>query len=138
MTAFEQRLANIESELSAKCDEHDVRRIVNEEIKKKNTVEPLTTPIIVQENQTTVTSVIKEINVRKTRKNNLIVHGIKESNSQATEERKEHDLQVLKDIAATCKVNIDEFKSNKLVRLGKSLTRKGQLDQYQYQVIILT
>ena len=76
--------------------------------------------------------------MRKTRKNNLIVHGIKESNSQATEERKEHDLQVLKDIAATCKVNIDEFKSNKLVRLGKSLTRKGQLDQYQYQVIILT
>ena len=35
MTAFEQRLANIESELSAQCDEHDVRRIVNEEIKKK-------------------------------------------------------------------------------------------------------
>ena len=34
MTAFEQRLANIESELSAKCDENDVRRIVNEEIKK--------------------------------------------------------------------------------------------------------
>jgi hypothetical protein len=34
MTAFEQRLANIESELSAKCDENDVRRIVSEEIKK--------------------------------------------------------------------------------------------------------
>ena len=53
MTAFEQRLANIESELSAKCDENDVRRIVNEEI-KKTTVEPLTTPIIVHEDQTTV------------------------------------------------------------------------------------
>jgi hypothetical protein len=118
MTAFEQRLANIESELSAKCDENDVRRIVSEEI-KKTTVEPLTTPIIVQEDQTTVTSVITEINVRKTRKNNLMVHGIKESNSQATEERKEHDLQVLKDIAATCKVNIDEFKTNKLGKFDK-------------------
>jgi len=76
-------------------------------------------PKIVQEDQTTVTSVITDINERKTRKNNLIVHGIKESNSQATEERKEYDLQVLKDIASTCEVNIDEFKINKLVRLGK-------------------
>ena len=57
--------------------------------------------------------------MRKTRKNNLMVHGIKESNSQATEERKEHDLQVLKDIAATCKVNIDEFKTNKLGKFDK-------------------
>ena len=65
MTAFEQRLANIESELSTKCDDNEVRRIVNEEIiKHKTTVEPLTTPITVQEDQTTVTSVITEINER--------------------------------------------------------------------------
>jgi len=51
------------------------------------------------EPKTTVTSVITEINERKNRRNNLIIHGTEECISENKQERIHHDQELVNDIA---------------------------------------
>jgi len=48
-----------------------------------------------QSGQDTVTSVIEEINERKSRQNNMVVFGIEENKSENREERDEQDKNII-------------------------------------------
>lgn len=82
--------------------------------------------------------------MRETReKNNLIIYGIDECNSQDKEERKEKDANVLRDIANKCDINIDNYKITKIIRLGKYDKERNkrpmliQSDTSQFKIDIL-
>lgn len=139
---FEQRMAAIEKDMLTKCNESDVRKIVQEELKSKPTTE-IMYPNGVVHPETTVTEVISEINERNSRKNNLILYGIEECNSQDTEERKENDANVLREIASKCDIKLENYRINKIVRLGKYDKEKNkrpmliQCDTPQLKIDIL-
>ena len=66
-----------------------------------------------QPKKETVTTVIDELNERKTRENNLLIFGLKENVSEISQEREEHDteniLQLYKDAKITLeRVNIQK------------------------------
>lgn len=124
---FEMRLASIESDLRTKCNESDVRKIVQDELKIQNETKSQTA---VESNATapenTVTEVISEINERNSRKNNLVLYGIEEKNSENREERIEHDTEIVREIAKECGIELDSYPIGKIVRLGKYSKEKNK------------
>lgn len=116
---FEQRLHFLETEIQTKCDEDTVRKIVRQELVNNNQVDTNAAPILPQAANNSVTSVISELNERKSRKNNLIIYGTKECNSENVEERKDFDLELLTDIAQNCEVDLNTYNIGKLRRIGK-------------------
>ncbi|VDH90197.1 Hypothetical predicted protein [Mytilus galloprovincialis] len=70
-------------------------------------------------NQGTVTTVLEEINERKTRENNLIIFGITENESENKQERIEHDVENIVQLFKDAKITLDIENIRKTQRLGK-------------------
>ena len=66
-------------------------------------------------------SVLRELNERESKKSNLVIHSIPESDSRIGSERKEHDLQMLTDILSQIKQNDVEVDKDVsfITRLGE-------------------
>ena len=119
---FEQRIINLEQKMLNICGEQDVRKIVQKEMENRINVrdkrEITNHREVVKEEvtklqsntrnedtdqegngkqsgQETVTSVIEEINERKSRQNNMVVFGTEEKKSENREEREEQDKDII-------------------------------------------
>lgn len=119
---FEQRIINLEQKMLNICGEQDVRKIVQKEMENRINVrdkreitnlrevgkeevtklQPNTRNEDTdqegngkQSGQETVTSVIEEINERKSRQNNMVVFGTEEKKSENREEREEQDKDII-------------------------------------------
>ena len=125
MKMFDSRIRYLEEEMAKKCDEGKVRDIVSE---------MTNVSVAGQENGDTVpgkdgkehnvTAVMSEINERKSRECNMIIYGIKESDSEDKETRRDHDREHVERIAETCDVSIEEDSITKIIRLGKYSAEK--------------
>ena len=125
MKMFDSRIRYLEEEMSKKCDEGKVRDIVSE---------MTNVSVAGQENGDTVsgqdgkehnvTAVISEINERKSRECNMIIYGIKESESEDKEMRRNHDREHVERVAETCDVSLEEDSITKIIRLGKYSAEK--------------
>ena len=98
MENYEQRISDIESEMNKKCDEPRVREIVKEELELNSCNEPMAKKIVEeviaregknlktrQPKIETITTVIDELNERKTRETNLLIFGQKENASEISQ-----------------------------------------------------
>jgi hypothetical protein len=104
MGNYEQRISDIESEMNKKCDEPRVREIVKEELELNSCNEPMAKKIVeeviagegknlqTEHNEwkrqpkiETITTVIDELNERKTRETNLLIFGLKENVSEISQ-----------------------------------------------------
>ena len=65
-----------------------------------------------------VTSVMSELNERKQRELNLVIYGVKESDSEIREDRIYYDKQKVMEIGAKCDVILQTEDIGKTVRLG--------------------
>ena len=72
-----------------------------------------------EDGDSVITSVFTEINERKQRENNIVVHGIREIDSESAEERVSHDKQQIVDILNTCTGSSDSKLVVKVNRPGK-------------------
>ncbi|CAG2249527.1 URB1 [Mytilus edulis] len=140
MDNYEQRINDIEIAIEKKCDKEEVRDIVSQEIIKHKCDEERVREIAKEEalnggavanvvsedieggvlpNQGTVTTVLEEINERKTRENNLIIFGITENESENKQERIEHDVENIVQLFKDAKITLDIENIRKTQRLGK-------------------
>ena len=126
MKMFDSRIRYLEEEVAKKCDEGQVRNIVSEMTKVS---------VASQENGDTnygrkdgneqsVTAVMSEINERKNRECNMIIYGIKESDSDDKETRRNYDREHVERVAETCDVSLEEDSITKILRLGKFNSEK--------------
>lgn len=113
---FESRLTVIEQKIDTKCDESklkSVRDIVKDELSKAqdqmtsyaDVAASGSSKIVDKVEMTTV--VVDEINQRKKRENNIVIFGLKESESDEKKERGEHDLKQIKEIFEDSKVQLE-------------------------------
>ncbi|VDI18485.1 Hypothetical predicted protein [Mytilus galloprovincialis] len=140
MDNYEQRINKIEIAIEKKCNKEEVRDIVSQEIIKHKCDEERVREIAKEEalnggavanvvsedieggvlpNQGTVTTVLEEINERKTRENNLIIFGITENESENKQERIEHDVENIVQLFKDAKITLDIENIRKTQRLGK-------------------
>ena len=123
MKAYEQRISKLESDMQDKCGEERVRTIVKEEISGQKALigeQSGSGLAIAKENgDDVITSVFTEINERKQRENNIVVHGIPEMDSESAGERVSHDRRQIADILQTCTGSSDSKLVVKVNRLGK-------------------
>ena len=138
MENYEQRISDIESEMNKKCDELRVREIVREELELNSCNEPMVKKIVEeviagegQNSQTeqhpgkrqpkkeTVTTVIDELNKRKTRETNLLIFCLKENVSEISQEREEHDTENILQLYKDAKITLERVILQKTQRRGK-------------------
>ncbi|CAC5409338.1 unnamed protein product [Mytilus coruscus] len=115
--------ASIErGETKHNCNEERVREIAKEEALNGGAVANTGSEDIegvVPPKHGTVTTVLEEINERKTRENNLIIFGINENESEVTQERKDHDVENIIQLFTDAKITLDIENIRKTQRLGK-------------------
>ena len=108
MCNYEYRISKLESEIEGKCNVTDVRNIIKEELDKNtSTTDTASLPMGTSGNgkqPETVNNVLSEINERKLRESNIVIHGMAELVSDSDEERKAHDLDKIKNILNVCEV----------------------------------
>ncbi|VDI25738.1 Hypothetical predicted protein [Mytilus galloprovincialis] len=133
MDNYEQRINNIEIAIEKKCNKEEVRKIVSQEIIRHKCDEERVREIAEEETlngradieggvlpkQGTVTTVLEEINERKTSENNLIIFGITENESENKQERIEHDVENIVQPFKDAKITLDIENIRKTQRLGK-------------------
>jgi len=124
MKDYEDRITQLETTMVEKCDESRVREIIKDELGKvennEDTVDGATQNISTNTvKKETVTTVIDEMNERKSRENNLIIFGFEENQSEVRQERIDHDIQQVKELYKTCKIQLDTTSIKKTGRLGK-------------------
>lgn len=108
-----------------KSDDDKIRKIVKDVIEGDDTTVP---KVMLNEasGKSTVTSVLSEVNDRREREQNLIIFGVKESNSDNKQERIQHDLEKIKEIGNICDVKLTDSDMTKTVRLGKFNTESKE------------
>lgn len=113
---FESRLTVIEQKIDTKCDESklkSVRDIVKDELSKAQDQMTSYADVAASGSSKRVdkvemtTVVVDEINQRKKRENNIVIFGLKESESDEKKERGEHDLKQIKEIFEDSKVQLE-------------------------------
>lgn len=124
MKDYEDRITQLETTMVEKCDESRVREIIKDELGKvennEDTVDGATQNISTNTvKKETVTTVIDEMNERKSRENNLIIFGFEENQSEVRQERIDHDIQQVKELYKACKIQLDTTSIKKTGRLGK-------------------
>ncbi len=138
MENYEQRISDIESEMNKKCDEPRVREIVKEELELNSCNEPMAKKIVEeviagegknlqtehnawkrQPKIETITTVIDELNERKTRETNLLIFGLKENVSEISQEREEQDTENIFQLYKDAKITMERVIIQKTQRLGK-------------------
>ena len=121
-----------------KCDEPRVRELVKEELELNSCNEPrvkkiveevitgegqnLQSEILARERQPkkeTVSTVIDELNDRKTRENNLLIFGLKENVSEILQEREGHDIDNILQLFKDAKIKLEQENIQNTQRLGK-------------------
>lgn len=116
MANYENRLTTLEEKVTQKCDEKEVRSIVNDELEKKTVSQQDGEVAKKQEHFDTI---FTELNERKNRESNIMIYGVNESDAEIKEEREQHDQGIVKEILKTCKTKVKEVKNMKVIRLGK-------------------
>ncbi|CAG2224961.1 unnamed protein product [Mytilus edulis] len=122
MDNYEQRINDIEIAIEKNVIKKKVREIAKEEALNGGAVANVVSEDIeggVLPNQGTVTTVLEEINERKTRENNLIIFGITENESENKQERIEHDVENIVQLFKDAKITLDIENIRKTQRLGK-------------------
>ena len=72
-----------------------------------------------QPKKETVTTVIGELNERKTRENNLFIFGLKENVSEISQEREQHDTENILQLYKDAKITLERVNIQKTQRHGK-------------------
>ena len=125
MKMFDNRIRYLEEEMAKKCDEGQVRNIVNEMTNVVDKGQERSDTISGKDaSEHNVTAVMTEINERKNRECNMIIYGIKESDSDDKETRRTHDREHVDGVAEACAVLLEEDSITKIIRLGKYSAEK--------------
>ena len=122
MLNYESRISKLEDDMQDKCSEARVREIVHEEqMKGENGASSDNVGQAISAKQPeTVETVLSEINERKARENNIVIHGVQEILTEDEDARKQHDRMKVNNILQTCKIQTnEENKILKLTRIGK-------------------
>ena len=124
MKEYEDRITQLETTVIEKCDEKKVREIIKDELGKvennEDTIDGDTQNIRSNTvKKEAVTTVIDEMNERKSRENNLIIFGFDENQSEVRQERIDHDIQQVKELYKACTIQLDTTSIKKTGRLGK-------------------
>ena len=122
MLNYESRISKLEDDMQDKCSEARVREIVHEErMKGENGASSDNVGQGISTKQPdTVETVLTEINERKARENNIVIHGVQEILTEDEDARKQHDRMKVNNILQTCKIQTnEENKITKLTRIGK-------------------
>lgn len=134
MKMYDERITKLEDTVNSKCDEARVREIIQEEL-IPNRSEPKVHEIVQEEltnlalneqentnkkpKTETVTTVLGEINERKSRENNLVIFGMKEIESEVSQERIDYDVEQVTKLFQDCKITLEDGNIRKTKRLGK-------------------
>ena len=125
MKIFDNIIRYLEEEMTKKCDEGHVRNIVNEMTNVVDKGQERSDKISGKDaSEHNVTAVMTEINERKNRECNMIIYGIKESDSDYKETRRTHDSEHVDGVAEACAVLLEEDSITKIIRLGKYSAEK--------------
>ena len=126
---FEQRLENVEKEMSQKASKQDLQKLdtkvksLEEKMDSMCSSQAETQNVMRNTANQAANEGIKELEDRDARKENLITFGVKESESPESEIRKNEDLKKAEDI---CKRGLDMQVDIKDVRrMGKKETSEG-------------
>ncbi|KAK3104618.1 hypothetical protein FSP39_006297 [Pinctada imbricata] len=123
MESYEARISTLENEIKGKCGEDRVREIVKEEVRDKGVSDPDHKEegdgTSQNKKEGVISSVFSEINERKQRENNIVIHGIEEAVSENASERVKHDKERIMEILNTCIGKTDDKQVVKVKRLGK-------------------
>lgn len=103
MMNYEGRISKLEDDIQKKCSIEQVREIVKEKL-KLTTKKDATTNVDNIEG-ITVLSIMGEINERKSRKNNIVIHEIEETHSEYEKGRKNHDIAKIEEIISIFKIS---------------------------------
>ena len=122
MQDFEDRIAKVESEIQSKCNVDEVKNIIKEEMDRRE-ASGKSEGIggggqSVAENSD-LTQVMSEINERKQRELNIVIHGVEECFSDSKEERIDHDRQHLLQVLGTCDRAVRGEDLGKVIRIGR-------------------
>ena len=121
MMNYESRISRLEDDIKDKCSEGRVREIVREEISYSEGSGEISDNVGQVKNTTkqpeTVETVLSELNERKARENNIVVHGIPELVTEDDDERKRYDGRKIYDLLGTCKLQSAEV--TKIIRIGR-------------------
>ncbi|KAK3091571.1 hypothetical protein FSP39_020888 [Pinctada imbricata] len=116
MQNYESRITKLETDIRSKCDIEDVRDIVKDEVSAIQNAQANVNPGDCKPN---ATAIIEEIEQRKLRERNFVVHGTEELISDKREDRIEHDINVASTLLDICKVEHNENDIVKATRIGK-------------------
>ena len=72
-----------------------------------------------QHKKETVSTVIDELNERKTREKNVLIYGLKENVSEILQEREGHDIENILQLFKDAKITLEQENIQKTQRLGK-------------------
>ena len=113
MENYEQRISDIEivkEELQLNsCNEPMVKKIVEEVITGEG--QNLQSEILARERQPkkeTVSTVIDELNDRKTREKNVLIFGLKENVSEILQEREGRDIENILQLFKDAKITLEQ------------------------------
>lgn len=122
-TEMGMKISAMELKLEKTCEEQRVVELIKEQLKQEVKATPSWADIVKnadpKEKSLAFSSVLTEIDERKSRERNIVVFGIKEQSGDSGEERQQKDLDIVRDVFKTCKVrtNVDSFA--RVIRLGK-------------------
>lgn len=112
MRTYESRIAELERIISLKCEQSDIRKIVQEEVEMQAKTGGKTVSAASTE------QIISELKERKQRENNLMIFGIPEQQKGSGNQRKEKDIKMIGDLFEECELTDDETPRN-VIRVEK-------------------
>jgi hypothetical protein len=115
--------SKFESDMRTKPSHQDVEAMIEDKIA---TLQINIEHSQVKDTPQVVSSVLSEINQRRSKLNNIIIHGIEESRTVNSEARTEHDTRKVRDILQVCGVKHDESSIARVYRPGIFDKDKGK------------
>ncbi len=130
MEALNQRMISIEQQVNNGTldkDSEELSKLLEEKLKEQKELIDQR----VNKPETTLTEAMKEMEDRKRRKNNIVIHNIEESSAPEAETRKAHDEQLIKQIfkehlKIDVKPKLDNKQQAMIRRLGKKEDGKSR------------
>lgn len=129
MENYESRITKLETEISAKCSVEQVKEIVKNEIKtipdKQSCSIEQVREVVKDELDVNApaegdaSKIINEIEQRKIRANNIIIHGSTEKISANADERYEHDVEIVTTVLNKCEITHQPRDIEKVIRIGR-------------------
>ena len=120
MENYESRISKLEADIITKCDEGQVREKVSDELKRSGSVDNRHGATNDEDdNPVSTTDIISEIEQRKAREKNFVIHGSEEMISVKTEDRVNYDRNIAENVLKICKVDFTQQDIVKVTRIGK-------------------